>query len=146
MEKNRKGLKITSIILLIFAGSSILNILGEMFFGEINNIAVPDGGSVNILLITKLIILAVSALLLWPQVYIGIKGLRVAKAPNASKGHIFWAIALFIFSVLGLISPTLELLREIDVYQNVGAILSILVEACLYFEYIRFAKAIAKEN
>ena len=43
MEKNRKNLKITSIVLLIMAGSSMLNILGEIFFGEFNGAAIPNG-------------------------------------------------------------------------------------------------------
>ena len=146
MEKTRKNLKITSIVLLIFAGSSILNILGEICFGEINNAAIPDGAPSNILLITKIIILTISALLLWPQIYISIKGIKIAKAPDASKRHIFWATLLLVLSILGLISPVIELLSSANVYQNAGSILSILIEVCLYYEYRKYAKEIAKAN
>ena len=146
MEKTRKNLKITSIVLLIWAGSSIFNILGEICFGEFNNAAAPEVGSVNILLITKIILLTISALLLWPQIYIGIKGLKIAKAPNSSKRHIFWATVLLVFSIIGLISSSLELLNSEAVYQNTGSILSMLIEICMYFEYIKYAKEIAKAN
>ena len=143
MEKSRKNLKITSIILLIMAGSSILNILGEILFGEINN---ASGVSADILLITKIILLVFSTLLLWPQIYISIKGLKIAKAPDASNRHIFWATVLLVLSIIGLISPVLELLNGASVYQNSGSILSILIDVCLYFEYIKYAKEIAKAN
>ena len=146
MEKTQKSLKITSIVLLIFAGSSLLNILGEICFGELNNAAIPEGAPANILLITKIILLAVSTLLLWPQIYVSIKGIKIAKNPNGTKRHIFWATVLLVLSIVGLISPVLELLRGAAVYQNMGSILSLLIEVCLYFEYVKYAKEIAKAN
>ena len=146
MEKARKNLKITSIVLLIMAGSTMLNILGEIFFGELNRSAVPEGAPANILLIAKIILLVISTLLLWPQVYVAVKGIKIAKNPVATKRHIFWATVLLVLSVLGLISPVLELLRSEGVYQNVGSILSMLIEVCLYYEYRKYAKEIAKAN
>ena len=146
MEKTKKNLKITSVVLLIMAGFSLLNILAELCFGEINNAAIPEGAPGNILLITKIILLAISSLLLWPQIYISIKGIKIAKNPNASKRHIFWATVLLVLSVIALISPVVDLLNQISVYQNIGAILSILIDVVLYFEYVKYAKAIAKAN
>ena len=146
MEKTRKNLKITSIVLLIMAGSTLLNILGEIFFGELNSSAVPEGAPASILLIAKIILLAVSALLLWPQVYVAVKGIKVAKNPVGTKSHIFWATVLLVLSIVSLISPVLELVKGEAAYQNVGSVLSLLIEACLYFEYVKFAKEIAKAN
>ena len=146
MEKTKKNLKITSVVLLIMAGFSLLNILAELCFGEINSAALPEGAPGNILLIAKIILLAISSLLLWPQIYISIKGLKIAKNPNASKRHIFWATVLLILSVIALISPVVDLLNQVSVYQNVGAVLSILIDVVLYFEYVKYAKAIAKAN
>ena len=142
MERNRKNLKITSIVLLIFAGSSVLNILGEVLFGELNNAT----ESASLVLAAKIILLVVSGLCLLPQVYVGLKGLKIAKTPDASRAHIFWATVLLVFAVIGLISPALALLRGASVGQNVGGILSQLIEICLYYEYLTFAKAIAKAN
>ena len=146
MEKARKNLKITSIVLLIMAGSTMLNVLGEIFFGELNSSAVPEGAPASTLLIAKIVLLVISVLLLWPQIYVSIKGIKIAKNPNNSKRHIFWATVLLVLSVLGLISPVLELLRSEGVYQNVGSILSMLIEVCLYYEYLKYAKEIAKAN
>ena len=140
MEKTRKNLKITSIVLLIFAGTSLINILGEILFGEFNNAGAPA----NVLLITKIILLVFSTLLIWPQIYVGIKGLKIANTSNNAKKPIFWATVLLVLSILGLISPALELLKGASVYQSLGSILSMLIEVYLYFEYIKYAKEIAK--
>ena len=128
------------------AGSTMLNILGEIFFGEFNSAAIPEGTPANTLLIAKIFLLAISALLLWPQIYVSIKGIKIAKNPNGTKRHIFWATVLLVLSIIGLISPVLELLRSEGVYQNLGSILSILIEVCLYYEYVKYAKEIAKAN
>ena len=146
MENTKKNLKITSIVLLIMAGFSLLNISAELCFGEVNNAAIPEGAPGSIVLITKIILLAISSLLLWPQIYISVKGIKIAKNPNASKRHIFWATVLLVFSVIALISPVVDLLNQVSVYQNVGAILAILIDVVLYFEYVKYAKAIAKAN
>ena len=128
------------------AGSTLLNILGEIFFGELNSSAVPEGAPASILLIAKIILLAVSALLLWPQVYVAIKGIKIAKNSVGTKRHIFWATVLLVLSIIGLISPVFELIKGGAAYQNMGAVLSLLIEACLYFEYVKYAKEIAKAN
>ena len=146
MEKTKKNLKITSVVLLIMAGFLLLNILAEICFGEINNAAIPEGAPGNIVLIAKIILLAISSLLLWPQIYISIKGIKIANNPDASKRHIFWATVLLILSVIALISPVVDLLNQVSVYQNIGAVLSILADVILYFEYIKYSKAIANAN
>lgn len=128
------------------AGSTMLNILGEIFFGELNSAAVPEGAPANTLLIAKIILLAISALLIWPQVYVAIKGIKIAQNPVGRKRHIFWATVLLVLSIIGLISPVFELIKGGAAYQNMGAVLSLLIEACLYFEYVKYAKEIAKAN
>ena len=70
MEKARKSLKITSIILLIFAGSSLLNIFGEVLFGDFSNAAIPEGTSANALLIAKIILLVFSTLMYLGPLYL----------------------------------------------------------------------------
>ena len=118
----------------------MINILGEILFGEFNNAGAPA----NVLLITKIILLVFSTLLIWPQIYVGIKGLKIANTSNNTKKPIFWATVLLVLSILGLISPALELLKGASVYQSLGSILSMLIEVYLYFEYIKYAKEIAK--
>jgi hypothetical protein len=67
------------------------------------------------------------------------------KTPNASKGHIIWAIILFAFTVVDLISPTLALISQENINDNLSYLLSGIVEISVYFDYIKYARAIAKE-
>jgi uncharacterized membrane protein YhaH (DUF805 family) len=146
MEKARKNLRISSIVILIFAGLSLINIVAQLIWGDFSNAPIPDGSSDNILLIAKTVLLGISLLLLIPDVYIGVKGLKAAKNPSSSKGHIVWATILFVLSIIALISPILGLFSGDSVRESISAILSCLVQILIYFEYIRDAKRVAKLN
>ena len=145
MEQAKKHLKWTSIALLALAGSTLLQIVAELLFGDLNNAEIPAGSPDHILMITKIILLGFSCVMLFPQVYVGVKGLLVVKAPNASKGHIVWAIILFVFTLVDLLSPAFALVMQDNVNENLSLLLGGLVEASVYFEYIKYAKVIARE-
>ena len=147
MEQTRKNLKTSSIIVLALGGLSLLNILFELFFGqlngELNNAAIPEGAPENIVLITKIFILVVSVLLLLPQAYIGIKGLRIAKKPDSSKGHIVWGIILIVFTATGLISPLLAFVQgNGNAFGNISELCSMVVDVVVLFEYVKYARAV----
>jgi hypothetical protein len=147
MEQTRKNLKTSSIIVLALAGLSLLNTLFELFFGalneELNNAAIPEGAPDNIVFIARMFILAVSLLILLPHLYIGIKGLKIAKKPDSSKGHIVWGIILIVFTCIGLISPLLALLQgNGEAFGNASELCSIAVDICVLSEYVKYAKAV----
>ncbi len=146
MEQARKHLKKTSIVVLIFAGLSLISIVAQLIWGDFSQASIPEGSPDNILLITKMVLLAISLLLLIPDVYIGIKGLKVAKKPNSSKGHIVWAIILFVLSIISLISSVVGLFSTESIGENISDIFSVLLEILIYFEYIKYAKMVAKSN
>ena len=98
MEQSRKNLKLSSIIVLILSVFYAIQLVCELMFGEINNATIPEGAPDNILLITKIVLASIAGLLLIPNIYIGVKGLKVAKNPDSSKAHIVWAIILLVFS------------------------------------------------
>lgn len=144
MEQSRKYLKISSIVVLIFAGLTLLNLVSELLFGELNRAEIPAGSPENILLITKIILLVVSILLLLPQVYVGIKGLKMAKNPDSSKAHIIWGTILLVIAVLGLVSPAIALIKQEDVFNNVSELFSILVDVIVFFDYVKYARRVSR--
>lgn len=149
MEQARKNLKTTSIIVLLLAGLSLLNILFETFFGELNselnNATLPDGSPDNVVMIAKIFVLVVSVLMLLPQLYIGLKGLKMAKNPNKSVGHIVWGIILAVFTVLSLLTPLTAFLQgNGDAFGNVAEFLSVAVDAAILIEYVKFARDVRK--
>lgn len=146
MEKSRKDLKISSIVILLFGVWSLVDVISQVFFGEINNANVPAGAPDNILEITRIFLIVVSALILLPQFYIGIKGLAVANKPNSSKGHIRWAIVLLVFTIIGFIDAVIRVIGGESIKEYISVFLNLALEGVLYYEYIVFARLVAKEN
>ena len=144
MEQSRKYLKLSSIAALALALFSMLQLVSELLFGDINQAAISEGAPDNILLITRIILFAVAFLLMLPNIYIGIKGMRIAKKPNASKAHIVWAIILLAFACLSIIEPIVTCVSDGMKQENISAVLSIAVEITVFFEYIKYAMDVRK--
>ena len=144
MEQARKNLKLSSIVVLVLSGFSMLQVVCEMFFGELSNATIPEGAPDNILLITRIILFSFALLLMLPGIYIGIKGLRMAKKPNSSKGHIVWGIILLVLTSLSLISPVVDIINNGFKYDYISEFLRIAVEVTVFFEYIKYAIALRK--
>ena len=144
MENSRKNLKITAILLLVLAGFTLINLIGELAFGEINQAQIPEGAPDNILRITKIILMVFSFILLIPQIYLGLKGLKIAKNPDSSKFHIICAIVVFVLIFIEMVSYVINIFKQGEVRENLSAALSILVEVTVYFEYIVYAKAVSE--
>ena len=144
MEQTRKFLKLSSIAVLVLSGFFMLQVICEILFGELSNAIIPEGVSYNILLITQIVIFTFALLFMLPNIYIGIKGLRIAKKPDSSKGHIIWGIILLVFTVLSLISPIVDIINNGFKYDYISEILSIAVEVAVFFEYIKYALALRK--
>ena len=59
MEQTRKYLKLSSIAVLALAFFSLLQIVSELLYGDLNNAAISEGAPENILLITKILMLKI---------------------------------------------------------------------------------------
>ena len=139
-----------SIVVLILAGLSLINILFALFFGELNeelqNATIPEGAPENVGQIAQIFILVVALLLLLPHLYIGIKGIKIAKKPNSSVGHIVWGVILIAFTALTLVSPILGLVQgNGEVFENVSELCSIFVDVVVLAEYVKYAIAVRKK-
>ena len=142
MKQNRKNLKITSIIVLIFAGMALLNAVTGTLFFDMNGLTIPEGASENLVLITQIFLLVASVLFILPQLYIGIKGLKMAERPNASKGHIVWAIIMLVATFASMISPLLGVIRMETLYENVSTLVSLALDVIVLLVYIKYARAV----
>lgn len=143
MQNPRKFLKVYSIFILILSVFTLTSIVVELWFGELNEAQIPEGSPENVLLIARIIILSISALLLLPQFYVGIKGLKIAKNPTPARAHIFWGIIIFVFTILGVIEPISILVKQGFSYRNLSSVFNIAIEAFIFFDYVRYARAVA---
>jgi hypothetical protein len=124
MTQSRTQLKIASIIVLIFTALSLINIVAGLVLSELPEAEMPDGAPENLLLITQIFVLVITAIMLIPQVYVGVKGIKVANKPNSSKAHIIWAIILLAFAVGAFVTPISAIIALEDVVSNIFSIIS----------------------
>jgi hypothetical protein len=144
MEQKRKHLKVASVIVLAFTGLTFLRTAAEYLFADQGIAILPDGSSVILQLIVRLIMVAIALVFVLPQIYIGVKGLRIAKNPAPAKAHVVWAWILLVFAILGLIEPITAAPQPGGLAGNVGALIQGLLSIVIYFAYIRCARAVAK--
>ena len=144
MENSRKQLKISAIILLCLALIDFISMVAELFVRDFEEIVIPDYSPETVMLVVKICFLVISFLLLLPQIYVGVRGWRVADHPTSATGHIFWAKLLFVLAVLGLIAPISNIIKTGDVGMNVWDMAVIAAKGFILFDYIKNAKAVAR--
>ena len=144
MEQSRKYLKLASILVLIFSGLTLINIIYELVFADFTDVEIPDGMPANILLITKIVIAVISVLLLLPRLYIGFKGLKIANNPDSSRGHIIWGMILLVISIIGVISPTIAIFKLESVLDNVMSLIGVLIDVVIFFVYVKSARELSR--
>ena len=144
MEQKRKNLKVVSAIVLVFTGLTFLRTAVGYLFTDQGIAILPDGSSVILQLIVRLIMVAVTLVFVLPQIYVGVKGLRIAKNPAPAKAHVVWAWILLVIAILGLIEPVTAVLQPGGLAGNVVALIIGLLSIVIYFAYIRCARAVAK--
>ena len=137
MEKAKNQLKVSSFVILFFVAVSLVNVVLQIFSGKLNVAGMND--------IAKIVAIVISVLLLLPEIYIGVKGLKMAKAPDSSKAHIVWAAILMVFMVIALIDPISALANAPqNVLNNIASLAKIILEICIYVIFISSANTLRK--
>lgn len=144
MENNKKNLKVMSILILALAVYSFVRLVLSVFMIDFNPENLTEGASADLLLVGQIFVCVVGFILLLPQTFVGIKGIKVSNKPDSSKAHIVWAVILAVFSVIGIFSPVSELIQGVDVVSNVLAALDMALDVIIYIEYINFANKVMK--
>ena len=144
MEKAKRGLKDMSIVILIFAIFDFIKAVVDIFLIEFNPETLPEGATEGVILAARIILCVIGFIVLAPQLYVGIKGIKLSNAPKSGKAHIVWATILAVLAILAVISPIQELINKGDVIGNVNTIANTVLEACIYVLYIGYAKELNK--
>lgn len=138
MEKARKQLKFMSEVILILLAFSFIRSLLEIILVKVN---LDDVTALHVT-VAKIILGVFSVVVYLPQAYIGFKGLKVAKKPDASKAHIVWAVIFVVFSVFAAISAVAEIINTGANTGNIFALIDAAIDFALYFFYLKFAKQV----
>ena len=144
MTDNRKQLKSAAYLVLFLAALSFVRMIVNVFKTDFKSAGVQAGVSEEIASIAMIVTCVIGFALLLPQIYVGVKGVKVANNAGDSKAHIVWAIILGIFAVMGLASPIKAMLSG-DLLLNLLDVISRAIDVLAYTLYTVFAIKVAKE-
>ena len=146
MEKERKSLKELSILVLVFVGLSLIRMVVDVVINGFTSTPLIKGltqDAANIIFIVSFII---SLLFLIPEIYVGYKGIKISQKPNNSKSHIIFAKVIFVLIIISLVGTILELVKGANLAINIFTLADILIDAVLYYLYIKYANKIRKQH
>ena len=143
MSNSRNHLKEASFLVLLFTAFSFIRIIIQLFVGfEADPTQV--GVSHEIIVATMIVVFVVGLILLLPQLYVGVKGMKIAKNPTSSKGHIVWAVILLVFSAFGIIATVSSIVEQVNVVDNVITLVNHALDVIVYCMYIKYANRVLK--
>ena len=144
MTQQRKNLKIASILVLVYAAWSLIKTVIDLIITDFSSI----NASENVLLVSKIIVVVLTAVLLLPELFIGLKGLKIAKDPTSytGKAHIVWAIVLLVLALIAWISPIAGLIKQEAVASNLTTLGTLACDTAILALYLASAKSVAKAN
>lgn len=144
MENSRIHLKEASFLVLLFTAFSFIRMLIQLFVVGFEVDPAQVGVSHEIVVAAMIVLFVISMILLLPQLYIGVKGMKIAKNPTSSKGHIVWAVILLAFSVFSIISTVSNIAEQINVVDNVITLVDHALDVIVYCMYIKYANRVLK--
>ena len=144
MEKERKELKWFSILILALATFSLVSAIVRVCVKGLPQLTeIPEGMTKEMANIVVIISFALSLVALLPQIYIGVKGIKIANGAPSGKAHIVWAIILAVFAVIAVISAISSLTKVLN-FDTVLNVLDPAIDVVIYVFYYIYACKIAK--
>ena len=143
MDK-KKDLKVVSIVILALVGLSLIRMIVGACIDGIPQIQATEGLSKDIIKIASTIAFALAFVLLLPQVYIGVKGIKIANGGAFGKAPFVWTIILAILAAVATVSAIVDMFKVFNfdtILLAVGCALDVALYACYYVCIRSIAKA-----
>ena len=142
MDTNRKHLRDLSGLVLFFALLAAIGLVSDALALDFNIQNLPDNVSEGIASFMRIFLCVFGFILLLPQIYVGVKGLKIAKNPTTSKGHIVWAVILLVFAVFGMISAVSSIAEKTQIADNIISLVDHSLDVIVYCMYIKYANKV----
>lgn len=146
MEKNRKELKVLSIVILAFIALTMIKALVTVCVNGLPQATeIPQGMTAETVKIVAIVFLVLGFVVAIPQIYVGVKGILVANGAAGGKGHIIWALILAILAGVSVISGISELTKGFSVDSVLG-VLDPAIDLALFVSFYVYARRVANET
>lgn len=139
MDKDRKELKSFSILILVLVALTLIRAIVSACVNGFQVNEVPAGTTKELVQTAAIIAFVVSLLLLIPQIYVGVKGIKIANGAASGKAHLVWALILAVLAAIATISAISNLTKAFNFDAVLSALdpaIDVLAFAC-YYVYAR---------
>ena len=144
MEKNKKELKILSILILVLVAWSVIKAIVNVCLYGMPKLEATEGVSQEVMQVAGVIVFVLSFVVLLPQVYVGVKGILVADKGAKGKGHIIWAIILAVLAAIAAISSAISVFKAFSA-DNLVSLGLAATDLAVYLAYFVIARKIAND-
>lgn len=141
MDKNRKVLKEYSIVILILAAISLVRMVVDVLVYGFT-MPVPEDIDKKVMKTVAIIVFVIGLLLLLPNVFVGVRGLKEAKNPTDRTAHIVWAMILAILAVLSTVSAIRDITKGFTI-SKLLEVFDVALDAGIFFMYYFTAKKVS---
>lgn len=147
MAKMKKELMVYSLIILLFVGLSLVRSIVDAAVTQFAVTSIPEGVTKEIAQIMLIVAWAIGIVALLPLVFIGLRGLKASKEKVEKRGHITWAIVLFVFNVISVITLISNFFQpNVSIVNNILSLIICLVDVVVLFMYIKLASKVHKAD
>lgn len=149
--ENRKNLHDYGLVLVVFGLLNLFMFVSSVVTGLIDGSITAALAKVEAeLLVAVKVMLGVigglMGLIVFADVLIGVKALKVSKAPNADKGYITAAKVFFVMSVIAAISHAVNLFQgSAAVVDTVLNLVNAVLGAVVYVLFVKAAQAVRRD-
>lgn len=142
MEKNKKELKTLSYAILFLVALSLIRLIVDICVNGLPKVNV-EGVSAEVANVMTIVAVVLSFVLLLPQVYVGVKGVKIANGGKSSKWHIIIAAILGICALTAVVSNCVSMVKTFN-FDTVLAVVDSALDVAIFAWYIITARKIAK--
>lgn len=148
---NRKTLHDFSLIMICVAVLNVFNFFGTVISalvdGTVNktlNSVEPDMvGTAKITLVIFAVLMVILAL---SDAFIGFKGLKVSREPNADKGYIVATKVFFLLNIVAVVSSVFSLINNTTpIVDGILTLASTVIDVIIYAFFIKAATAVRQD-
>ena len=146
MDKSRSRLQEAGIVILFLAGISFIRTIVDMILGFRNlEVDAAKGITEGVIIAAIIVVGVLGILILLPQLYIGVKGIKAAADPSISiKTATLWAKILLVVCVICLAAPIASIINTGRVIDNALELADLCIDIAAFYYFIYAAKGVAK--
>ena len=146
MTKNRKDLKATSLALLALVVLDVILIIVNLCVDGLPKMTdIPADWTEGMIKASAIVSLILSFAVFIPQIYVSVKGIKIANGAASGRAHIIWAVILAIFAVASTISYISALTKVADATNALG-LAGAALDVVLFALYFISARRVAAEG